>query len=424
MPTVHLVQPSSTGKIKFITLTLENDTLTRVWGLMGCKTQTTSNTYKTINEGKANELNPARAAKADFDRLISDKCKEGYKVTESLTAATTAELDTMDFDNPPKSFAPAKPIKKIENEAIDKLLSKGQAIITRKENGLRHFIFIGTKSQITIYTRRMDDHTAKYPHLVDYVKSLKLPPCTVLDTELVVDPLGKYPNHTAAFRLMQSISKKDTTGGKLKADQSESFARQKVNPVRGMVFHILFFEGEPLWTRPYHQIWVRLQGFFPPVEAGAPLYHPIELKLKNSAEVDAWITKNKKDFEGLVIWDQLGVAELVFTGKPKRKACYKRKGLLETDVIAVGYEEGTGENQGKIGAFLIAQYDEKGKLVDLGKCGTGLSDADREISKYKFPFVLMVEYAERFPGGKMQFPCCCGEHPDKKPEECIFEEDE
>ncbi len=420
MPIIHLVQPSSKGKIKYITLNLEGSTVSRVWGLIGCKEQTTSHNYKSINEGKANELAPEQAAKADWDRLIADRIKEGYKPVDSLeNAGGVAKLDTFNFDNPPTSFSPAKPIKEIANEKLARMLAKKQILPTLKENGLRHFIFVGTNRQVTIYTRRMDDHTRKYPHIVEAVKNLMIPSCTVLDCEFVVKTKTKI-GHTLAFNLMQGISKSDTSSGKVKEDLTRTMALQEETPVRALVFDVLFLNKEPVWEKIYQQRW----GLIQTVVDGKILCPPTVLRDLTTVEaIDAWIQENKGTYEGLVLWDLSCPSEVVFTGKPKRKGCYKRKPISETDVIAVGYEEGTGENQGKIGAFLISQIDPStGKMVDLGKCGAGLVDSDRDPSKWTFPCVIMIEYANRFPGtSRFQFPCFIKLHESKGIEECILD---
>lgn len=410
MQTVHLVQPSSKGRVKYITLVLEGDTVSRTWGLIGCKSQSTSNTYVAINQGKSNELTPEMAAEADFSRIISDKVKEGYKQTDSLeTGKTEASLDTFDFDSPPTSFAPAKPIKEIEDNRLARLLGQKIACPTLKENGLRHFIFKGTTGKVTIYTRRMDDHTNKYPHVVQAVKDL--PNCSLLDIELVVDPLlaiEQNLGHTAAFNLMQGISKSDTNGGKLKANLDRTMELQRATPVRGLVFDILYWDGKTMWDQPYSARLNLINQHYQSIQQKQTLFCPTVLNFNSVQEVDAWVKTNQRRYEGLVIWDLTSTSEVVFTGKPKRKGCYKRKAVLETEVIATGFEPGTGENQNKIGAFLIAQMDLNGKMIDVGKCGAGLTDADRDPSKWTFPLVICIEYANRFPTGKYQFPTFTG----------------
>ena len=419
METVHLAQPSSTGKVKFITMTLDGATVTRTWGLIGHKTQSTSDTKQALNVGKANEKSPEQVAREDFDRIKTEKCKEGYRVVESLEAGKTeAKLDEFDIDNPPSSFAPAKPIKEISDEAVNKLIEEGRASFHRKENGLRHFVFVGTDPKdIRIYTRRMDDHTRKYPHLVKAVLDQRIPSRSVLDVELVVDPRRQYRSHTEAFQLMQGISKKNCQGGKLKPDLSECFELQRVNPVRAMVFNLLFWNGLWTWKSPYGTAYGLICKTFGMCSSGQAFFQPTTFDFKSAAHMDEWIRANKRTTEGVVIWDLHGVAEVCFTGKPKRKACYKRKAMQEADVIVTGYEEGSGKHQGRIGALKLAQLDSKGVMHDIGLCGGGLSDEQREIAKWTFPCVIQVEFTERFDKTqKMQFPQFVS-HTDKTVEE-------
>ncbi len=422
---VHLVQPGEKGKTKFITLTLEGAIVSRTWGFIGCKTLTTSDTKVAINRGKANEISPERAAQADFKRLMDDRMKEGYRITKSLSLGeSVAGFDRLDFDNPTTSFAPSKPVTEISDEALDKLFERNRAHVQVKGNGLRHFLFQGTERwDVRIYTRRMEDHTVKYPSIVEYARKLYLPACSVLDMELMVDPERKYEDkHMSAFSTMQSISKLDTLNGKCNADQKQSLRIQESNPVRGMVFNILYWNSEATWKSPYRRSLDLLSGFLGLASSDLPLFQPIYMStLKSAKSCTRWVQLNTGMYEGLVIWDLDGIAEVRFTGKPKRCACWKRKGVFEADVVATGFTYGTGKNQKRIGSLLIAQFvPETGEYRSVGKCA-GLKDEDRDPKKWTFPQAIIIEGTERFPTGKFEFPQYMGPHPDKTPEECVYD---
>lgn len=425
---VVLVQPASKGGMKFIRMRLEGDRVSREWGLVGGKTQSTSNVYKALNVGKANEKSPKQVAEEDFDRIRTKKVEEGYKEIvdndwSGLTRAALREdysdqLDTLDFDNPPTSFAASKPISKISDSALDKLIKSGNALVQNKENGLCHWVFVGDKG-IRIFTRRMDDHTAKYPELVRAFEALPgVGPGSLFAVELVIKPTGK--GHLADFKLVCGIGRADTVKGELKFEGGvlpKTQERKEANPVRACVFHCLYLNGDPLWEKPYREAWVVLSQL-PPKEQGMVLFRPDTLTFTSAEQVRQSLRKNRGLTEGYVVWDLSAPIELSFTGKPKRRAAYKAKAVQETDVVVISVEAGKGKRQGKVAALTIGAYDEDGQFFAMGKCGSGLTDESAEPSFWAdLPCVVQIEYAEQFETGKYQFPVFIAKHGDKDPKE-------
>ena len=56
-------------------------------------------------------------------------------------------------------------------------------------------------------------------------------------------------------------------------------------------------------------------------------------------------------------------------------AWMKSKPFIEVSLTVIGYEEGTGRNQGRLGA-LICEGEDSGKTISVN-CGSGFSDGDR-----------------------------------------------
>jgi ATP-dependent DNA ligase len=117
-------------------------------------------------------------------------------------------------------------------------------------------------------------------------------------------------------------------------------------------------------------------------------------------------------------------AEITYNGKPSRRACYKLKATREDDVVAYGWEEGSGAKQGKVGSLLIGKYNSEGKIVPLGKVGSGLKikQGECEIDYWEFPCVIEIEYEQRFPTGSYQFPRFSKKHGEKVPSEVILDQ--
>lgn len=423
----YLVQPNDRGKIKFLHLMVEGDTMTTEWGLIGGAVQETSNTYGYINEGKSNELTPEDAAIADFERKRDKKIKEGYREVESLELAEdTAVLDEIDFDNPPTSFAPSKPIKTISDGMLNALIKSGNASIQIKENGLCHFIVVTSTGTPKILTRRMDDHTPKYPSIVEATKELiqrgSIGPKTILMAEFVTNG---FKRHMDSFNWMQRISKSNTNKGKCLPSQVKAHALQKEHRVRACVFHIPYLNGDKLWDDPYYAVYDEMLHRIPPKSEGHHFFIPPTINNVASAEeLDEFLRKREGIIEGAVVWDFNDAIEITFNGKPRRRACYKRKIIYEDDVIAYDWMEGQGDHQGGIGALYIGKlHHETGEMVPMGRVGSGLKDTEIDPSLWKFPCVVNIEYQQRFPDGPYQFPAFKGIHGDKIPEEVTTRDD-
>ncbi len=80
----------------------------------------------------------------------------------------------------------------------------------------------------------------------------------------------------------------------------------------------------------------------------------------------------------------------------------KFKAFFDADVSIIGYKEGTGKHQNKLGSFLV---DYKGVEVNVG---SGLNDELREqIWKDKnnhIGRIIEVRYQEETPDGSLRFP--------------------
>jgi ATP-dependent DNA ligase len=343
---------------------------------------------------------------------------------EDFLQQKEAEANQLDFSNIPTGFCCSKPTSKISDEGLNTLLASGSAIVTGKLNGLCHYIVCNENRRVRLYTRRWEDHTIKYPWIKEYAENqMGLPACTILISEFTIDPALGLP-HMESFNLMSSISKVDTLAGVVQDDTTETLRRQEQYPVRAGVFGVLYLDGIPVWQEKYEQVLDMVQKYCMPVAQGFPVFSIPTLasaaaEYASASGLKALLEKNKKLIEGFVVWDKTQAMEVTMNGKPKRRAAWKVKVPLEMDVIAYGYEEGKGRLQGKIGSLKIGQYDSQGNLVSLGTVGSGLDwkNGDCDIENWEFPCVIEIEFDQRFPTGKFQFPRFSKKHEDKRVEE-------
>lgn len=422
---IILVQLHSGGRVKFIILECVGDKVTRQWGLVDGKTQTTSNTYNYINKGKSNELSPAQAAEADYYRLIDTKKKEGYIEVDDLDNIPKLAGPDMDFDNLPVQFCCSKPYINITEKKCRGLIATDDAGFFIKENGSCHFALISPDDEVKIYTRRIDDHTVKYPKLVEAIKGIGFMPNTLLALELGVDAIDEFDTHMKRFKRFQSISKSDTVKGKVKDDITKTLQLQEESPVVALLFNILFLDGEDYTSRPYRYVLNVLKDAAHR-DLTNTIRAPERMKFSSYDEAYSWAEAHLDTVEGFVLWNMSENAEITYNGKPNRRACYKVKAVREDDVIAYDWQEGTGAKQGKVGSLLIGKYNkELTEIIPMGRVGSGLKikQGECEIDYWDLPCVIEINYDQRFETGNYQFPRFSKIHESKLPIEVIVNDD-
>ena len=402
----YLVQKNAHGKVKFIQFTLDGDSLTREWGLIGGTIQGTSNQYDPINVGKANEQDGEEVALAKYEYIWNKKIKEGYVPAVSLIDLPdiTKFLDNIDLDNIPTEFCLSKPIATISDLDLSKLLAMNHSRMFVKYNGGCHYIVIGSTGEIYIFTRRWDNHTAKYPNIVKAVLDQNLPNDTMLAVELCVDPLLNIP-HMTCQKHAAKINKTETNKGVLQADQSESHKLQEQYTIKTAVFGILYYDNNKLWDQPYGIMLKLIEQTMPKLSDQGLLFQPQSVGLDSVQSIHKTLAHNKKLIEGFVVWDVTKAMEVTMNGKPLRRAAWKLKEKEEKDVIAYGWENAKHKAPGIIGAIKVGQYDAQGNMVDLGTVG-GLkpNEGETDPANWSFPCVIEVGYDNIFPEtGKFQF---------------------
>jgi hypothetical protein len=124
-----------------------------------------------------------------------------------------------------------------------------------------------------------------------------------------------------------------------------------------------------------------------------------------------------QDYEGLVMKD--------VTASYNEALWYRAKQHFTMDYVCMGFTEGGGRNQGRVGAVYGGLY-KNGVLVNVCSVGGGLSDAQRiEYWENRDKYVGRVFEARGwkvFAGGALRHPnfTAWRDVGDKQPEECIW----
>jgi hypothetical protein len=437
MMEVKLIQAAKTGKFKTVRLWVDGATVYREWGIRGGKLQTTADTKKGVNIGKANEKSPDTVAIEAFDRLKHDFLWDGYEEVDdfdsyrgmSYAKKMEATLKGFNFDAPPTFFTVSKPEKKVSVVEVAKLLRLDVLRVFVKYNG---FCYVATRGEgdAHIFSRKWDDHSAKFPEMVKTLTAA-MPVNSMWVCEMYNDDPSK--THMENFNIMQSVSKSDVSGDKVVGDLTKTAKLLEANNIRLAVFAQVAELG--VFIEEVDEILKR--GASLPAASSTSLFHrPDELQYKEligwqpvqcvgrftQAEFDQSVAQAEKlielcfsvkELEGYVGYDTKGSIAFSIDGEPERAGTFKLKASEEIEVVATGYQEGTGDRQGKIGSLKISEYKD-GQEIDRGTVGSGITDAMADPALWTFPCVIEMKYgARQVKTGNFQFPVFIKVHEDK-----------
>ncbi|MDP2696100.1 MAG: hypothetical protein Q8O87_02495 [bacterium] len=382
------------------------------------------------------------------NREIRKKVESGY-IEYYNGLPLTKQINTIDFNQSlPKCFCSYKPQTSIADAALASLHAKGLARYTRKYDGQCHLLVHHTFGW-KVYTRRIDDTTAKFPELINQLNQLKqFGPGTIIIGEL----LCLKPNGVDDFKSISRFCRSTPEEARRLVLHGE------VHEPIFMMYDTLYHNGND-WKNKSYDDRSKLLKTLP------PLQRVIDYELLTSpnpfsknkilivsvdycqVSPDTWESFVKaRGWEGFVITDgsaKPGNNFYSFNGKAKRpKGCYKLKPSYEEDVVIYAGFVGTGKRLGGVGSVFVKQkHPDTGKWFNCGKVGSGFSDADladveKLIADNNIPvvekekdalkslngdngIVMMLGYSERQPGSnKFRFPVFNRVRFDKRVDEC------
>jgi ATP-dependent DNA ligase len=415
------------------------------WGQVGGAMQEASEVSQGVNLGKKNEMNPEVYALDRAREMCRKKHWEGYREVFHGNDGTSGFYDAeepcaIDFDKPmPLNLSFYKPLNSAGSGLLKKA-ERGEALYTRKMNGMMHAIVCDASGRVQIYSRRMllchDDEDPKsvtwndrFPHIVAAAQRI-MPPKSILLGELVV-----MKGNLEDFKLVQSYTKSLT---------KQSLADQEANGYPSYcIWDIAFWNGKDLVSQS-------------PVGDRYDLIHELDYSgccgnifplqimpsswFKNPENAIEYAKAN--GWEGFVIVDPTGVygdRAYNFKGKPDRPGalCAKLKPAYESDFIVMwdpdrGYGERSnkGRYTGGIKSVALFQYNKDGEFVFISNLNSGLTEEMKtNMAKSSlYPRVWQVEYTERTyksagdDTNALTFARFIREREDKKPQECIDED--
>jgi ATP-dependent DNA ligase len=289
----------------------------------------------------------------------------------------------------------------------------GELIVERKRNGHSTPVLVtGQKrDDVGIYSRSIQDLTSKFPHHSEGIRALNVAPGTLLQAENVkTDEVGvERPGLITRFAGSKS--------------ERSVLLQEKVGLPTLAFFNVLMYRGESIIHWAYRDRLDLLRDLL------AKNQHPaLELvEVLEGSLADLQRQSVSQNWEGLVLYDAKAPTELRTDGihdrPPRPDGCWKWKDYNEGDFVITGWVPSTSAKyKGLVRDFKIAQYDpHTGELVSWGKCGNGLSSAQKV--KYAndelYPIVAEVKFESRTPNKRLTMARILRIRDDKSPSECF-----
>lgn len=273
--------------------------------------------------------------------------------------------------------------------------------------------------RIKILNRREKWIEYRYPEFSNIYKNILADPC-ILDCEIVVLDKNGRPD----FQLLQLREQQENP---LKIE-----LLSKMHPAVIFAFDVLLANEEDMTNRPLKE---RKQKLWEIVRESE------RLRLCTHTE------------DGRKLWESVRLMGLEGVMGKKLESTYQQgrrsgdwvkvKTFKTMDCVILGYTPGEGERKDYFGALAIGAYD-RGKLVFLGKVGTGFDEETikyltselRKIEVFKKPveeeppyevrwvkpeFVCEVRFLELTDDLKLRAPVFLRLRGDKSPKECTLE---
>ncbi|MBD3361419.1 ATP-dependent DNA ligase [Candidatus Woesearchaeota archaeon] len=237
------------------------------------------------------------------------------------------------------------------------------AALEYKYDGFRMQIHKKNKT-IKIFTRRLEDVTAQFPDVCEYVSEKIEGESFIIDSEAV-----GYDRFSKKYIAFQHISQRI----KRKYDIEEMAKRY---PVELNVFDVIYYNGENLIKKPFSERRKILVSM---------IKEPEYLKLKPAEQVMTENTADAESFyqksldagnEGIMVKNLQGIY------KPGARVGYgvKVKPTMETvDAVITGAEWGEGKRSAWLASFIVAvRNTETDEFVEIGRVGTGIKEKSEE----------------------------------------------
>jgi len=377
---------------------------------------------------------PASRFKARIKNAI--KKKENDEVVGQTRRVPTVELGSQRGRPTITSLsdlpsANARFIEPMKAKLVENPPTTGEWIYELKFDGIR-LIAVKRGKKVSLLSRNENELSARFPEIVEAIKSLPAPEC-VIDGEVVaLDEEGR-----SSFQLLQA---REMEGRK--------------SPIYFYAFDLLQFDGKSLIGLPLEARKNILEKVCAAAATGADRGSAIRYSGAIGSDAERLLEEVKRrGLEGIIGKQRNSLYE------PGRRsgAWIKLKCVNEQEFVIGGYTPPQGGRK-HFGATLVGYYDNN-KLVFAGKVGTGFTAQSLSVLHKKFQkevrdacpfvdlpskqngqwvlgitpsmmkkvhwvnpkFVAQIKFAEWTRDGKLRAPVFLGLREDKKPTDVVRE---
>lgn len=213
-------------------------------------------------------------------------------------------------------------------------------------------------NKIRLFTRRLEDVTAQFPEVAEYIKKNVKGESFILDCEAT-----GYNPKTGKYLPFQSISQR------IKRKYNIGEMARKF-PVELNVFDIIYYNGKNLIKEDFKKRREIIERI-------------VTNKKRSIVVVNNLITSSEKDVEKFYKEslnagnEGIMLKKLDSPYKPGARVGHmvKIKPTMETlDLVIVGAEWGEGKRSNWLSSFTLACVDEDGNFLEIGKMGTGIKE--------------------------------------------------
>jgi len=306
-----------------------------------------------------------RDAIAETFELDKSKIQRGYDLTTDLAQVAFIAKTEGGEGLASLKIKPGNPVKVMlfqKSETFDSAFTKvgTPAAIEYKYDGFRLQIHRSGKT-IRLFTRNLEDVTAQFPDIVEFVKR------DINSTSFVIDceAIG-YDSKTKEWKPFQEISQRI----KRKYNVEEMV---KEVPIMILAFDVLYLDGKSLLESTFKERRSKLKSAIKREKLAVDLSKSI---------VTSDLDEAQKFYEDALVDGAEGVMVKNLEGiyKPGSRVGFglKIKPVMESlDLAVVGAEWGTGKRANWLSSFTLACRDGD-NFVEIGKMGTGLKEKDEE----------------------------------------------
>lgn len=302
--------------------------------------------------------------------------------------------------------SPSNTVADTPQAALEELQRKGWSFDV-KWDGVRCLAYVD-QGKVMLRNRNGVDITQRYPDVCSVLLETYSDGTRVLDGEIICLGSDGRPD----FNRLSKRDRQTTVDGTAKLLAS--------HPVIFVVFDMLWMGEADMRATEY-----RIRRSLLNEEPAMYAWPATRLWLSPAADDGAamWGVVQAQELEGLI-----AKAPLQTYRAGRVKHWVKIKVVHRASVIVTGWEEGTGKRKGKIGALLVSVL-EKGQTREVGKLGTGLTDAELAYlhpivcdPAYDGNLIVEAEYANFTQDKRLRFPSYKGVRTDVPREDCTIDQ--